>query len=200
MKCERQPHVFKTLVAKMEAIKLIELGAKPIQVHDLTGVTKSTVKHLYRKIQGRTPSGGQLPFTDTWYMQSNKRLLHANIAWRFGNALNSSKCDPAEFLIDLYEAYLLSVQKPLLDISHVDFISHLLRADIWQIHSCKYCGEEYVSPGADTSGACPACRAQHVYRCVHCGEQLRPKHFGRPLEHCPACGGSVRDPPIVTYQ
>jgi DNA-directed RNA polymerase subunit RPC12/RpoP len=174
--------------AHIEAILLIELGARSPLVCRLTKLPRATVKQLYRRIHGRPSPAGQGPFTDAWYLQNGEHMLHANIVWRLNEALEGLKREPSERLINLYEMYVITVDEPLLDVAHVELVPRLLKAGIWLTHSCASCGDYYVSPVTDIENVCPACAMQHLYRCPDCNSALKPHEVGRRVEHCPQCG------------
>lgn len=193
--CDRKPisaNIYEEAKARIEAMLLIELGARSSLVCRLTGLPKATAKRLYRRIHGHYSPGGQAPFTDTWYLQNEQRMLHANIVWQLYKALELLERGPAENLINLYEMYLLAVQEPLLDLGHIEFVPRLVQAGIWQPRVCEFCRGEYVSPGTDIENVCPACTLQHLYRCPYCNSALKPREVGRRMEHCPQCGERLR--------
>lgn len=187
--------VYEEAVADIEAMRLTELGARSILVHRLTGIPQATAKRLYRRMRESNPPGGQAPFTDTWYLQSDQRMLHANIVWQLHAALWILKRDLAEHLIDLYESYLLAVKEPVLDIGRVEFVSHLIHARIWEVHDCRCCGGAYIGPVTDIANVCPSCRLQRHFRCMGCNAPLKPQGIGRPVETCPECGSHVKSQP-----
>jgi len=63
----------------LEAVHLVQLGARVALVCKLTGLTKKVVSRLYPVLTGMPSPPGQAPFTDTWYLRSNRRMLHANV-------------------------------------------------------------------------------------------------------------------------
>jgi len=65
----------------LEAVHLVQLGARASLVCQLTGLTKKVVSRLYPLLTGMPSPPGQVPFTDTWYLKSNRRMLHANVVW-----------------------------------------------------------------------------------------------------------------------
>ena len=66
----------------LKAIRLTELGARAGLVRQLTGLDKKVTKRLYRQLQGKPSPPGQMPFTDVWYLNNTRRLLHASIVWK----------------------------------------------------------------------------------------------------------------------
>lgn len=194
------PGIRDQIKTDLDALKLTEMGATPMNVHLLTGLPKAAAKALYRDVHHVNPHGGQTPFTDRWYVKTDQRLLHANVVWYWNTTLATTNCTAAERLIDLYELYLLAVLEPLLSIRRVAFVPRLLQARIWRVHHCNTCSRTYVSPATDNAGTCPACRVQHLYRCIHCGHPLKSQSVGRRLEYCPVCGEPVRDAPLLAYE
>jgi hypothetical protein len=64
-------------------------------------------------------------------LKSEYRLLHAALIWKLFQRFGQSEDRPAGILIEVYEAYLSLVQEPLLDITHVAFVPHLIRSQNW---------------------------------------------------------------------
>ena len=70
-----------TAASTLDAIRLIELGARAGMVCLLTGIDKTNANRLYRQIHQHPSPPGQAPFTDSWYLKSDYRMLHA-CGWR----------------------------------------------------------------------------------------------------------------------
>jgi DNA-directed RNA polymerase subunit RPC12/RpoP len=117
-----------------------------------------------RERTGGDSPPGQAPFTDTWYVQSDRRMLHANVVWRLSQKLRALDRDRAQTLIAIYEGYLCAVRQPLLDLAHVEFVPHLLGMKLWRERVCRVCGTEYVGPVTDVEIVCPACRIRRLFR------------------------------------
>ena len=66
----------------LEAVQLVRLGARAALVCQLTGLTKKMVGRLYPLLTGIPSPSGLVPFTDTWYLKNNQRMLDANLVWR----------------------------------------------------------------------------------------------------------------------
>ena len=120
-----------TAASTLEAIRLIELGARAGLVHQVTGMDQTNVNRLYREIHRRPSPAGQAPFTDTWYLRSEYHMLHAAQVWKLYQRFSPLDERPARRLIDVYEAYLFLVQEPQLDITHVAFVPDLIRSQLW---------------------------------------------------------------------
>ena len=67
--------------AALEAIRLTQLGARAGLVAQLTGLEKAVANRLYRQLHGRPSPPGQLPFTDSWYLKQDRRMLQATLVW-----------------------------------------------------------------------------------------------------------------------
>jgi len=177
-----------TAASTLEAIRLIELGARAAMVHQLTGMDKTNANRLYRQIHQRPSPAGQAPFTDTWYLKSEYRLLHAALIWKLFQRVGQSEDRPARILIEVYEAYLFLVQEPLLDITHVAFVPHLIRMQHWTERDCASCHTLFTMPRDSTRVLCPGCRLHQSFRCTACGAPGRGYRKGRRRAACPACG------------
>jgi hypothetical protein len=174
-------------VKTAQAIQLIQLGARASLVSQLTGLTRSSVKSLYHQIHGTPSPPGQSPFTDAWYVQSEHRMLHANMVWKLDCRLGAIEPDDAARLIDVYTCYLQSVHSALLCIDRAYFVPHLLLIDAWRQDHCIQCHVQFIGPAGDPGKLCPACKLQSLYRCESCDEVLEQKGVGRRARLCPAC-------------
>jgi hypothetical protein len=177
-----------TAASTLEAIRLIELGARAGMVHQLTGMDKTNANRLYRQIHQRPSPAGQAPFTDTWYLKSEYRLLHAALIWKLFQRFGQSEDRPAGILIEVYETYRFLVQEPLLDITHVAFVPHLIRMQHWTERDCSSCHTPFTMPPDSNRVLCPGCRLHQSFRCTACGAPRRGYRKGRRKTTCPACG------------
>ena len=126
--------------AWQDAICLTQHGARAGLVSQLTGLEKKAANRLYRQLHGRPSPPGQLPFSDTWFLQDDRRMLHASVVWQLSKRFAASPATPARRLIDVYESYCWLQTKPLLDIMRVAFIPHLVAAQDWEEQTCGQCG------------------------------------------------------------
>ena len=141
-----------------DAIRLTELGARAVLVSRLTGIDKAAATRLYQHVHGRPSPPGQLPFTDTWYRERARRMLHASIVWRLYVELAQRSKRAAAALIDTYECYRASVVSPLLDITRAAFVPRLVAMNVWQDRRCDCCTASYLSPLDTCESRCPGCR------------------------------------------
>jgi hypothetical protein len=173
--------------AAWEAIRLTQLGARAGLVSQLTGLEKAVTNRLYRQLHGRPSPPGQLPFTDSWYLKHERRMLQATLVWRLSQRFAQSDTSPARRLINVYECYRWLVPKPLLDITRVAFVPHLVAMQDWQEQTCVLCATPYLIPAGILSTPCWGCRLYHRHRCRHCGAPLAVHPKGRHREVCTAC-------------
>ncbi len=131
-----------------------------------------------------------MPFTDTWYRESDQRMLQATLVWRLYRRLTQTDRGAARILIEVYEAYIQLVREPLLDITRAMFVPRLVAMGIWQQRPCGFCGMVYLAPIDSHSVACPGCRLYHRHRCHRCGAPLVAQPLGRRRVVCSACGNS----------
>lgn len=172
----------------LEAVQLIHLGARAGLVWRLTGLEKRGVKRLYRQINGHPSPPGQVPFTDTWYRDDDRRMLQATLVWHLHQRLQQTGAGPARLLIDLFGAYRQLVPTPLLDITRAVFVLELVATRTWAPNRCTFCSRVYLAPPLPVSTTCPGCRLYFRYRCHRCGTRLEPKTTGRRRAHCRQCG------------
>lgn len=175
-----------------QAVSLIKLGARASLVCQLTSLPRATVKNWYQQIHGRPSPSGLAPFSDTWYVQTKQRMLHANIVWKLGVEAARLADDPAQRLIAVYESYLCAVSTRLLSITRAYFVPRLVMIEAWRTAQCKECGITHIGPMTDVERLCPACTLQLIYRCPSCNAALRPKGVGRRTRRCLRCGSSMQ--------
>jgi hypothetical protein len=173
--------------AALEAIRLTQLGARAGLVAQLTGLEKAVANRLYRQLHGRSSPPGQLPFTDSWYLKQDRRMLQATLVWHLSQRFALSGASPAQRLIDVYECYRWLVPEPLLDITRVAFVPHLVAMQDWQAQTCALCGIRYLVPAGSPSTTCWGCRLYLRHRCRQCGSPLAVRSRGRHREVCSAC-------------
>lgn len=182
------PPIFK---AHAQALRLIEMGARASLVCQLTSMPRATVKTLYQLIHGRPSPSGLAPFSDTWHVQTNHRVLHTNIVWKLGVEAARLANDPAQRLIAVYDSYSCAVSRPLLSIMRAYFVPRLLTIEAWRIGQCKECGMAHIGPVSDLDRLCPACTLQRLYRCPKCNAAFESKKLGRRTRRCLRCRSSV---------
>ena len=173
--------------AAQEAIRLTRLGARAGLVSRLTGLEKAVANRLYRQLQGRPSPPGQLPFTDSWYLKQDRRMLQAPVVWQLSQRFALTDRTPAWRLIQVYECYRWLVPQPLLDITRVAFVPHLVAMQDWQAQTCTLCGTRYLVPTGSPSTTCWGCRRYLRHRCRQCGGALTVRPQGRHREVCTAC-------------
>ncbi len=173
--------------AAQEAIRLTRLGARAGLVSQLTRLEKAVANRLYRQLHGRSSPPGQLPFTDSWYLKQDRRMLQATVVWQLSQRFTRWDRTPAQRLIDVYECYRWLVPKPLLDITRVAFVPHLVAMQDWQAQTCVLCETRYLVPTGSLGATCWGCRLYHRHRCRHCSAPLTVRPKGRRREVCSAC-------------
>ena len=171
----------------LDATDLIRLGARVPLVCQLTKLEKSTVRCLYRQIYGLPSPPGQAPFTDTWYLKSDLRQLHATLIWYLHQALTQTLRNNARVLIDVYDSYTHIVQQPILNITRVAFVPKLVAMRLWHERTCQHCKHLYLTPITSCGNTCSGCKLYFRYRCWRCGTTLPPHSSGRYRELCKHC-------------
>ncbi|MDZ7751464.1 MAG: FlhC family transcriptional regulator [Gammaproteobacteria bacterium] len=184
---------WKKTVAVLDATRLMELGARTGLICHLTKLDRKTANRLYRQIYGRPSPPGQFPFSDAWFLKSERRMLHAAIVWRIHKHLRETNSRPARILIDVYEIYRQIIQEDLLGISQVAFVPRILEMQLWHERQCPRCLTEFISPVEETDASCPGCRLHHRFRCRYCGGRAEGLRRGRRPATCRHCG-AARDP------
>jgi len=170
-----------------EAVHLVQLGARAALVCQLTGLTKKVVGRLYPLLTGVPSPPGQAPFTDTWYLKSNRRMLHANVVWHLFQHMGKIEHSAAGVLIHVYEAYLEIVDAPMLSLTRAFFVPRLVTINAWYEQACDYCGMSYIGPLGNDGSICPACAEYFNYRCRGCGTSIAYHSAGRRKAICSGC-------------
>ena len=171
----------------LEAVHLVRLGARAALVCQLTGLTKTVVSRLYPLVTGMPSPPGQAPFTDTWYLKSNRRMLHANVVWHLYQHLEKIGRSTSSVLIHVYEAYMEIMVAPLLTITRAFFVPRLVTINTWYEQSCDHCGTSYIGPLRNDGSTCPACAEYFNYRCRNCGTTIQFHPPARQKSVCSEC-------------
>ena len=171
----------------LEAVKLIQLGARATLVCQLTGLTKKMVGRLYPRLTGMPSPPGQVPFTDTWYLKNNQRMLDANLVWRLFHQLDHAERSVSSVLIHVYEAYLEITDGPVLSLTRAFFVPRLVTMHIWHEQSCDHCSMPFIAPGEHDGATCPVCIEYFNHRCRCCGTAIRHRTSGRRKAVCSDC-------------
>lgn len=171
----------------LEAVHLVHMGARAALVCQLTGLTKKVVGGLYPPLTGMPSPPGQVPFTDTWYLKSNRRLLHANVVWHLFQHLEQTGRSAAGVLIHVYEAYLEIVDAPLLTLTRAFFVPRLVSMNAWCEQACDHCDISYIGPLGNDGSICPACAEYFNHRCRSCGTAIEYHRAGRRKAVCSEC-------------
>lgn len=170
-----------------EAIQLVRLGARVGLICQLTGLDKAPINRLYRQIRGTPSPSGLMPFSDTWYRESDVRHLHTTILWKLYQQLGGEGDATARQLIQVFRAYTRLVREPLIDLTHAAFVPRLVTMKLWEERCCRYCRLAFLAPVDMPEDLCPACRLYRRHRCSQCHAPLQPQAKGRRRLHCEAC-------------
>ena len=173
----------------LDAVHLVRLGARAALVCQLTGLTKKAVSRMYPLITGMPSPPGQVPFTDTWYLRNNRRMLHANVVWHLYQHLERIGYSSASagVLIHVYEAYMEIMEAPRLTLTRAFFVPRLVAINAWYEQSCGHCGMSYIGPLGSGGSTCPACTEYFKRRCRSCGTAIEYRPVGRWKTTCSKC-------------
>ena len=171
----------------LEAVQLVRLGARAALVCQLTGLTKKVVDRLYPSLTGRSSPSGQVPFTDTWYMRSNQRKLHANVVWHLYQHLGRNRHSTASELISVYQAYKQIVGTPQLTLTRAFFVPRLIAINAWYEQTCDHCTMSYIGALGNDGSTCPGCAEYFKRRCRNCGATIEYRRVGRWKKFCTQC-------------
>ena len=175
-------------VQTLEAVRLIQTGARTSLIAQLTTLPKSHVRNLHLRLCGQASPRGMAPFTDAWFRESEQRMLHASAVWRISKLIEPLGRSKARTLLDIHDLYLSFVNKPLLDITRIDTVLKLVKTAVWQSERCQYCCKYYLTPAdEDLGNSCPGCRIYHRFRCSQCSTALTVHTLGRRRSVCERC-------------
>ena len=175
----------------LESIHLIQLGARVGLVGQLTGLEKKTLKRIYRQLMGKPSPSGQLPFSDSWFLENDRRLFHVTLIWHLYRRLNRGDGSHARILIDVFEVYTQFVREPMLNMTRTAFAIQLFITGLWNEHRCAFCGMAFPAPVESNQTSCAGCHLYHRHRCHWCGSSLSPKPRGVRRKTCIHCGGAL---------
>lgn len=147
-------------------------------------------KRLYRELMNCPSPPGQAPFTDSWYLESDLRMLHAAVVWQLYEGLKRPGQGQARALINVHQAYRQLVREPLLDLTRVALVPRLLTMRLWHERRCDHCRLWYLAPLDSQGSECPGCRLYHRYRRPRCGARLGSRPIGRRRRYCGVCKGA----------
>ena len=176
----------------LEAASLIRLGARATLVCQLTGLGKKTVSDLYLRLTGLPSPSGQVPFTDTWYLRCNLRMLHANEVWQLYQHFRSIDHSGPGLVINVYQTYLEITEEPILTLTRAYFVPRLISINAWYEQSCTRCGLRYIGPPGNDLSICPACVEYFKHRCQSCGAVIENRPLGRRKTRCKQCLEELR--------
>ena len=114
-------------------------------------------------------------------------MLQATVVWQLSQRFARWDTTPAQRLIDVDECYRWLVPEPLLDITRVAFVPHLVAMQDWQAQTCVLCEIRYLMPTGSLGTTCWGCRRYLRYRCRQCGTPLTVRPKGRYREVCTTC-------------
>jgi len=184
--CNVQPCSY--AVKTHEAVRLIQAGARKTLVCQLTELPNKYVKRIYLELRGEPSPRGMTAFTDAWFRESEHRMLHASAVWRIHNLVVPLGRSEARTLLDVYDLYLNSTSKPLLDLSRIETVLKLVMTSVWEPQRCNHCQKFYLTSVDENLGnSCPGCRIYHRFRCSQCGKALTIYTVGRPRLCCENC-------------
>lgn len=170
-----------------DAAQLVQLGARTALVSQLTGLSRKVVKQLHLPLTGMPSPAGQVPFTDTWYLKNNQRLLHANVVWKLFQGFKHADRSPASILTHVYRTYLDIMDEPVLSLSRAYFAPRLVTINAWYEQICDYCSQSYIGPLGSQGSICPACIEYFSFRCRSCGSTIKSHGNGRRKATCIGC-------------
>lgn len=175
---------------------LIELGARTSLVCEITGLSDTKARAMYRACYKRKPVSGQRKKIST-YLSSTEAKLHTFVvcnAFHFVKA--QAKLNAYETLLVTYRRYVEACDSadtdPLYDVNCVHRISALLRTNDIQMGNCSRCQNTYpIFLSGEGSGntplgrkLCPACE-EYSHDYCNCGE--RRWNVGEHKKDCPEC-------------
>jgi flagellar transcriptional activator FlhC len=131
------------------AVILIKLGARLQVLESETQLSYERLLRLYKEVQGRSPSRGQLPFSTDWFMtwQPNAHAsLFLNI---YENLSKSTDIEEIDAVSKAYELYMEQVNatgnEAILSITRAWRLVRFVDADMLTLTPCIRCHGLFVN-------------------------------------------------------
>ena len=131
------------------AVTLIHLGARLQVLESETDLSYERLLRLYKEVQGKSPSKGQLPFSTDWFMTWQPNV-HASLFLNiYMNLIKTTEIEEIEAVAKAYELYLEQVRatgnEDLLSITRAWRLVRFVDADMLTLTPCTKCGGLFVN-------------------------------------------------------
>lgn len=131
------------------ASRLIRLEARLQVLESCTHLSREKLIRLYKEIQKKSPSKGQLPFSTDWYIcwQSN---IHSSLFMNFYQSLiKMCELDDTEALLKAYQLYQEQValmgEKEILSITRAWRLIQFFDSGMMTTTTCTRCEGHFVT-------------------------------------------------------
>jgi flagellar transcriptional activator FlhC len=151
------------------ATKMIERGARPPIVSATVGISKETVRALWRDITGKRPPQGLCPYNCLTKLATHNAATHGNLFFlvyaRRGDEVMRT-ADPEEIIAayDSYEQNMVEAgHKAEIDFTTAWYIARDLRSLFLEVRYCRTCRLHYIyHADTPTLSDCPYCRMASI--------------------------------------
>ncbi len=131
------------------AVHLIKLGARLQVLESETDLSYERLLRLYKEVQGRSPSKGQLPFSTDWFMTWQPNV-HASLFLNiYQNLIKTTEIEEIEAVAKAYELYLEQLRatgnEDILSITRAWRLVSFVNADMLTLTKCTKCGGLFVN-------------------------------------------------------
>ena len=131
------------------AVHLIKLGARLQVLESETDLSYERLLRLYKEVQGRSPSKGQLPFSTDWFMTWQPNV-HASLFLNiYMNLIKTTEIEEIEAVAKAYELYLEQVRatgnEDILSVTRAWRLVRFVDADMLTLTPCTKCGGLFVN-------------------------------------------------------
>lgn len=149
--------------------RLAEYGASPNLIDKLTTIGRRDANRLCDYFFTSTD---EKPITrrgktEDWLLKHLDRQINAQHLIKLYEFINRQK-PRIERIVEVYEAYLMSMPSPNLTVDEVANIIELFENNGFMQRFCSSCGEMFHTPIDEPE--CPYCRSVEGVLCEHCGE------------------------------
>lgn len=156
-------------LAKLESIQLsvelIQAKLRPSVVQSLTGLSKESLRVIWKESHGESPPTGMLPSSALSFVTNVQAVRSLSAIVLMHQRLHKTKELTARTLLETWRGYqaLLANINPSenIDINAAYFVLRDVRIDILTVMQCGNCKISYIYDRAKTlTSRCPYCKGE----------------------------------------
>lgn len=160
-------HCIEEFYQTRAAIELLQLGARPYVVMQLTGISKQRAVKLYSEVVGVAPIRGPSPHLPQWYVAPLHNIQASFFAMQYLFLLEQTK-NPLRAFIDAYKVYMnfcmVTGRSVLMTSSRAYTLVQMLSSKLLALTKCSSCGV-YSITSTDI--------VHNLHRCLMCSNRVK---------------------------